>query len=498
MTKLSVSVAVACAIIPGMAKAQDLPRSTPEAQGVASHALFNLVNALESKIDHVHSLMVVRHGNVIAEGWWRPYAADKPHMLFSLSKSFTSTAIGMLQAEGRLSINDTLVKYFPEAKSKDPKNHIDDLRLRDMLCMSTGQSEADIDKIPFVGEHPSKSFLSTPVLHIPGTLWHYNTPSTYMLSYVAQKVTGKTVRDYLGPRLFAPLGMGDPQWDQSSEGVDWGGFGLNLRTEDIAKFGQLLLQRGEFGGKRILPADWVDLATSKQASNGGNPDSDWNQGYGFQFWRCRYGAYRGDGAFCQFMVVMPEQDCVIAVTSGSNDYQGVLNVLFDNLLTELRPVPLPPDKTEEARLAARLKGLTMPPVQTGADSAAGVPVGKAFTFADNEFQLKSLTLSSGGAAPKIRLGMGGADLSFALKPGDWVDVGTIPGRTHPQMGGGLKHVSASGAWVGPHVLKIKLCFDTTPFTDDWTFDFSGGTLKATGQHNVAFGATPPVEVRLRS
>ncbi|MBS1709363.1 MAG: serine hydrolase, partial [Armatimonadetes bacterium] len=474
-----------------------LPRSAPEAQGVSSAAISSFVDALATRIDHVHSVMVVRHGSVIAEGWWTPYAANKPHMLFSLSKSFTSTAIGMLQAEGKLSIEDTLIKHFPEAKSSDPANQLNNLRLRDMLCMSTGQNEADIDKIPFVGDAPSKLFFATPVAHKPGTLWHYNTPATYMLSYTAQKVSGQRLVDYLAPRLFEPLGMGKPQWDQSNEGVDFGGFGLNLRTEDIAKFGQLLLRRGEYNGKRLLPAAWVDLASSRQSNNGSEPNSDWNQGYGFQFWRCQHGAFRGDGAFCQFMVVMPGQDCVVAITSGSNDYQGVLNVVWDTLLPELRPTTLPADAAANSALTKKLKSLVLPPVVAEATPAADLPIGKTFSFAKNDWNLDSVTLMGGGRGPWLSINMAGATMAWNFHSGTWTEGGAFPGSAHPQMGAGSKHVSVSGGWESDHVAKLKVCYDTTPFVDNWTLDFTGGKLKATLKRNVSFGPTDPVVIQLK-
>ena len=132
-----------------------------------------------------------------------------------------------------------------------------------------------------------------------------------MLSAIVQKATGKTVLDYLKPRLFDPLGIEHPTWETSPQGISAGGFGLSIRTEEIARFGQLYLQHGKWDGKQLVPADWVAAATSLQTSNGSNPLSDWDQGYCYQFWRCTHGAYRGDGAFGQYCIVMPEQDAVV-------------------------------------------------------------------------------------------------------------------------------------------------------------------------------------------
>ena len=177
-----------------------------------------------------------------------------------------------------------------------------------------------------------------------------------MLSAIVQKVTGQTVLEYLKPRLFEPLGIEDPKWDTSPQGISLGGYGLYIRTEDIAKFGQLYLQKGKWNGKQIIPKDWVQQATSKQISNGSNPNNDWNQGYGFQFWRCRHGAYRGDGKDGQFCIVLEEQNTVIAITSNTKDMAAELSLVWKHLLPALKDAnkPLPAD----AKVTKQLETLT--------------------------------------------------------------------------------------------------------------------------------------------
>ncbi|HLY74380.1 MAG TPA: serine hydrolase, partial [Planctomycetota bacterium] len=276
-------------------------RTAPEAQGVASAAILSFLEDAD-RIDAMNSFMLVRHGHVIAEGWWGPYDSESNHELYSLSKSFTSTAVGFAVAEGRLSLDDEVLKLFPEDAPPEPSANLKSMRIRDLLTMSAGhqdETSSAADKIT------PKSFLSHPVPHKPGTHFKYNTPASFMLSAAVQKRTGQTLVEYLKPRLFEPLGISRPVWDTNSQGIALGGYGLRVRTEDIARFGQLYLQRGVWQGKQLLPADWIDLATSRQVSNGSNPKSDWEQGYGFQFWRCRHGAYRGDGAFGQYCVVLP-------------------------------------------------------------------------------------------------------------------------------------------------------------------------------------------------
>ena len=316
--------------------AADLPRSSPEAQGVSSSALLAFVEAVDRDIDAMNSVMVVRHGRVVAEGWWSPYDAQSRHSLYSLSKSFTSTAVGLAAAEGKLSVDDPVLKFFPEDAPAEPSKNLKAMRVSDLLRMSTGhQTEPSRPK-----DQPwTKAFLAQPVPNKPGTHFLYNTSATYMLSAIVQKATGMTVLDYLRPRLFEPLGIEHPTWEASPQGITTGGFGLSVRTEDIAKFGQLYLQKGKWDGRQLVPASWVEAATARQTSNGSNPKSDWDQGYGYQFWRCRHGAYRGDGAFGQYCIVLPEQDAVIAITAGVKDMQAVLNLVWDKLLPALKTSP---------------------------------------------------------------------------------------------------------------------------------------------------------------
>jgi CubicO group peptidase (beta-lactamase class C family) len=337
-----------------MAQVAALPRSTPEAQGVFSARIREFIETADREVNSMHSFMLVRHGKVVAEAWWQPESVEKQHVLWSLSKSFTSTAVGLAVAEGKLSIDDPVLKFFPDDAPPEPSANLKAMRVRDLLTMATGhQDEAKLnDETPWV-----QSFLAHPVPHKPGTHFRYNTPGTYMLSAIVQKVTGQTVLEYLTPRLFEPLGIRNPKWDNSPQGISIGGYGLFIRTEDIAKFGQLYLQKGQWQGKQLLPAAWVEQATSKQVSNGSDPNRDWDQGYGFQFWRCRHGAYRGDGKDGQFCIVLPEQDAVVAITANTRDMQGELNVVWDKLLPAFSDAPQKEDPDEQAKLTATIATL---------------------------------------------------------------------------------------------------------------------------------------------
>jgi CubicO group peptidase (beta-lactamase class C family) len=481
---------VAVALLSQAAYATALPRATPESQGIASAGIQALVDEADAKAFGLHSLMIVRHGKVVAEGWWAPYTAEDPHMLFSLSKSFTSTAIGMLQAEGRVNIHDKLHTYFPDEVPADASDNQKNLRLRDLLMMSTGQHKEDVDAIQIMAPDGSgtRQFLAAPVKQKPGTLFYYNTPATFMLSATLQKVTGQTLRDYLVPRLFEPLGIPTPEWDSTPQGYSFGGSGLHLRTEDIAKFGQLLLQRGEWNGRRLVPAEWVDLATSRQVSNGSNPESDWDQGYGFQFWRCIPGFYRADGAFGQYVIVIPEHDTVIAINSGTRDMGGIMKMLWAKLLPELRAAPLPENPAAHAALSARLAALVQP-VTTGAATSplAAQVAGRTYVFDANDAKFESVTLAiAPDGAVTLKARQGGQDKAIAVGHGRWLK-GEFPFSPNSKQ-----PVAASGAWTSDDTYTVQLAQYRTPFIATARLKFAGNQVTVEQSMNVGFGPQKPV------
>jgi CubicO group peptidase (beta-lactamase class C family) len=470
-----------------------LPRSTPEAQGISSAAIQAFVQAADTAIDGMHSVMIVRHGRVVAEGWWGPYDARTPHVLYSLSKSFTSTAVGLAAAEGKLSVNDEVLKFFPEEAPAQPSANLRAMRVRDLLRMSTGhQTEAAL-----FGQVDSsmrsatwvKRFFAHPVPFKPGTHFLYNSPATYMLSAIVQKVTGQTVLDYLEPRLFVPLGIEKPTWVASPEGISAGAYGMSVRTEDIAKFGQLYLQKGTWNGKQIIPAAWVEEATALQTANGSSPRSDWDQGYGYQFWRSRHG-YRGDGAFGQYMLIVPQYDAVVAITSGVRDMQAVMNLVWDKLLPEMKPAPLPANAVAQRELRAKLGALTMRASSGKATSPLASAVsGKWFELVENARGIRavSLDLSSSAPALLVRTADGETRTPFGL--GTWVRnrSGFANGMERMLSVPAQPQVAASGAWTADSVFRVKLVATETPFYSTLDFRFDGDRVVVEGEQNVSFG-----------
>ena len=458
--------------------ATSLPRSSPERQGVSSSSVLGFVEAADSRLDSLHSFMLVRHGNVVAEGWWTPYDAETRHELYSLSKSFTSTAVGLAIAEGKMTINDPVLAAFPDDAPADPSNNLKAMRVRDLLRMSAGhQSEVKLG--PDVLS--PKSFLAHPVPFKPGTHFLYNTPATFMASAMVQKATGQTVLDYLRPRLFEPLGIANPTWDANFQGISLGGYGLSVRTEDIAKFGQLYLQKGKWKGKQLVPASWVEEATALQTSNGSNPKSDWEQGYGYQFWRCRNGIYRGDGAHGQFCIVIPEQDAVVAITSGLGDLQGVLNLVWDKLLPALQADPISEDPDAQRKLQARLKNLAIPrPKGSPSSPILAQVAGKTYAFPSNDRKLESIRVEAGANPGDLAIvtKTDGREQRIEVAGDDW-KKGTISG---PPLG--EKNITAAGAWTADDTYTAKVVLYETPYIVTRTFRFAGDELFLDSKTNV--------------
>lgn len=478
-------VSLLIAVTSSVCLADGLPRSSPEAQGVSSDGILSFVEAADRDIDSLHSFMLVRHGHVVAEGWWSPYEPEAPHMLYSLSKSFTSTAVGLAVAEGKLSIDDEVLKFFPDEAPSEPSKNLQAMRVSDLLRMSTGQD----GEPPRNSDLPwTKSFLQQAVPFKPGTHFLYNTSATYMLSAIVQKATGETVLDFLKPRLFEPLGIERPRWEASPQGVTVGGYGLSVRTEDICGFGQLYLQKGKWHGRQLVPESWIEAATARQTSNGSNPNSDWDQGYGYQFWRSRHGAYRGDGAFGQFCIVLPEQDAVIAITSGVRDMQSVLNLVWDKLLPAVKPSPLAADEVAAGKLQQSLKNLVLRvPEESGAPSQLS---GKRFVFPENDRKLEAIALQSGDKqdGTTLVLRMGGAEQRIACGRGEW-SKGRISWNSFPEQ-----PAAASGAWTADDTYTAKICFYETPFVVTLRLKFSGGDVQVSSETNVGFGPNKAAEL----
>lgn len=454
---------------------ETLVKSAPEAQGVDSAAIAAFLDDVNENVRYLHSFILVRHGQTVAEGYWSPFNPTDPHIMFSLSKSFTSTAVGFAVTEGRLKVTDPVISFFPDELPAEISDNLAAMQVQHLLSMSTGHDE---DTTQYLHDAVDKTwvqaFLARPVTYQPGTHFLYNTGATYMLSAIVQKLTGQTLIEYLTPRLFEPLGIENPLWEVSPQGINTGGYGLSITTRDIARFGQLYLQKGAWEGKQLIPAAWVEEATTSHISNGTDPASDWAQGYAYQFWRCRHGAYRGDGAFGQYCVVMPEQDAVLAITSGLMDMQQVLNLVWKHLLPGMKAEPLPANPTASEALEEKLQSLAITPASGDGNGVVAAEVsGKKFDVAENEWGISEVTFDFAPGGGVLNLVTGDVQSQVTFGYGEWQQGSTT--LFHP----GPRKYAASAAWTDDHTVDLQILYLTPIF----------GTGPSMGVGLIPFGLT---------
>lgn len=343
----------------------EFQRVTPESVGVPSGAVTALLDELYRCGTEMHSFMLLRHGKVYAEGSWKPYRPQVQHIMFSFSKSLTSTAIGFARQEGILSLKEKLVDIFPDKLPENPSENLKKAEIRHLLMMGCGH-ETEIPNLGLGDPDWIKSFLAHPFVYEPGTHFLYNTAGTNLLSAILTRKTGQTLTEFLRPRLMEPLGLTDIPCQPLPDGTEMGGAGCSMTIEDMARFVQFVANRGKWEGRQLLEESWFEEATRKQIENRGagwDGDPDWQQGYGYQFWRCEpEGVFRGDGAFGQYGVVCTGQDAVVVIQSASMQLQAVLTAVWEKLLPAMAEGPLPEDPQALHSLKNRLKRLELNPV----------------------------------------------------------------------------------------------------------------------------------------
>jgi CubicO group peptidase (beta-lactamase class C family) len=457
----------------------DLPRASQREAGICPNSVDAFVSALAAKKLDVHSLMIVRDGHVAVEGWWKPYEPKIRHQLFSLTKSFMSTAVGFAVQEGLVTLDEPVGAVFTEKRIQDRT-----LTLRHLLTMSAGH-----DPAPWMDEFDDwvAGFLDHPRVHEPGTQFLYSTPASCVAGAVVEARSGMDLLQYLTPRLLNPLGIDGSQWERLRGDIVAGGYGLSLTTEEVAKFGLFVLNRGEWQGRRLLQSSWFDEATRFHISNGDDPNNDWNQGYGFQFWRCRHNCFRGDGAFGQFCVAVPAKKAVIVMTSGVGDLQGVLDEVWNHLLPGL-------ETGGQGHIS--LKDLTLA-------GPSGLPSGahlerRRFSLEANDQGLERIEVEANEETASLLLDYGLCDRRITAGFRDWADSGSAVVASI--RGGDLKATpcKAKAAWADSETLSVRTAFVETPFAPTYTVWLSEDECRVTvtGDHSFSHPPEwPPIQGR---
>jgi len=478
-----------------------LPHSNPEMEGVSSAGILRFLDAAGKSRNELHSFIFLRHGKVVAEGWWDPYKPSLRHSLYSASKTFTSTAVGFAVSENRLKLTDRVISFFPNDLPDSVSSNLAELTIRDVLIMSDGMDPEPL-LVPGLTKNWIKGFLATPVKYKPGTVFLYNYMGTFMLSAIIQKVTGQKLVDYLKPRLFDPLGITGMDWEENLMSINTGGWGLRIKTEDMAKLGQLYLQKGKWNGSQVLPESWIEEATKEkifrhpELSQAAKDTSDWEQGYGYQIWRSRHHSYRADGAFGQFILVLPDQDAVVTIQSESPNMQNELNLVWDYLLPAIKKDKLPADPKSDAELRAKLSTLAIvPPSGSYSAYTANKNLNKYFVFEPNSNQIQNITLQIADSICHFSLNTGTDTYTLLFGAGFWKTGQT--NKPGPYQASAAKEnwallspykVAGNFFWKDDQTLVLQLRYIESPHTEIFTCHFDGKQITMDIERSFDYGS----------
>lgn len=395
----------------------DLVSASPESLGIPSQAIIDFLDELRDCRLVMHSAILLRHGKIAAEGYCPPFDRDRKHRMYSVSKSFTSVAVGMMITEGRLSLDTKVADIFPEYIPENPNPYMMEATVRHLLMMAVFNETGsyDWDTQDFV-----QSFFNAPyAMHKPGTVFHYDTSATVTLCGIVEKLSGKPMLEYMRP-LLDELGISQDIWCvETPEGRSWTGSGILATPRDLAKFAQFCLQRGEWNGKQLVSREYMEAATSHQidttVADSGYPNPI---GYGFQFWMLKEGGFSCNGMGSQFAFMMPKYDAILITTAdnqGINNADDLLRQAYYRLLKKVSDGPLPENPEKQAELKERLGSMSIPmPNGKGSSSMEDKISGVRYEFEENLFKFKWMQVDVDGDGYTLTYDKGCGEQSIRL------------------------------------------------------------------------------------
>lgn len=456
-------------------------RVNPASVGIAPKQLMLLYDSLmTSDLTELHHLVVMVDGKIAGELHPRPFGRDDRHTLYSVSKTFVAVAVGLVVDDGLLSVDDTLTKFFPEYSST-----ISGVRIKDMLTMRSGfKTEGGMRNTQ---RHWVDYYLSRPLAAEPGTRYSYDSIETYLLSAVVQKITGKTVLDLLNERVFAPMGIADVEWERCPDGIVTGGWGIYMSAYSQALFGQLLLNRGEWNGRQLVSRKWVDEMMTVHVVRDAND-------YGYQIWLCEYpGAWRADGAFGQYIIVVPGKSMVVVLNqcSRSKGWPERGNI-WNTVVGHCMNCPIETTPAELDSLARYEASASLPLLTGDADNALSRKFdGKEFRLSENRLGWRSLKFNFEKNLLALDIvDAGGRTSTIEMGYNEWLKS-QLAGYPHYSIGAQNRFSGITGpfyagscyAWQPDSTLSAKIHYTNWVTSLLLNFDFSGKTPVITVSEN---------------
>ncbi len=474
-------------------KRQEFVRCTPESVGISSDSVRRFLNRMDDGFTEMHSLMIMRHGKICAEGWWSPYAPGLRHTMMSQTKTFTGTAIGIALKEGILTLHEKIADIFPEYLPENPSSNLLSITIRDLLCMGSGMEEASP-----VDENWLKNFFSTPVVHKPGTAFFYNDSAVTLLSAIIRRKTGMHIKDYLKPRLFDKIGIDADalSWFNVADGTAFGAGGLHCSTEDVLRLMKLYLNGGVWEGERILTEEYVKAATSVQNSTSRNTTlpqglpNDNQYGYGYLMWMSHLpGVYRAEGAFGQITLVDPSRDLILSFTESTRILSPASQESLDRcweFIEEIEPSvhTLPEAEKKAAALQKQLASLSVQRDPYAPFGAFPFP-GKEYTVQGQGVHPENIFYSQLYLSPETAFITGITSFSFCESEPRLIrmtaqinghlcllEIPTDGSRKVQELDEYyVSKVALSGYWKDTHTFSVRFRWIETVFVKELSFRF---------------------------
>lgn len=483
-------------------KTKRIPRAeTAESVGVSSKEVQAFIDDCEKEGIELHSLMVLRHGKVACEAFREPYSADYSHMMYSVSKSVTSIAIGFAVEEGLLSLETKFLDVFPYMRPVKYDPYLEKLNVLHLLTMRSGKSVSpmsDRTKDTWLND-----FVSSPWVSEPGTEFKYISENMYVLCSMIKAVTGQSVTEFLTPRLYEPLGIETPYWETCPSGIETGGWGIFLTLEDLGKFTLCCQQMGIYDGKQVIPRSWIEEGTKALTESTGE-SIDSKCGYGYCFWRCSgENAYRADGMFSQFGIVFEDYDAAFCMQGGNIDEQQTRDCIWRHFAKAFDDNAKPEDAVE-LKITPYEK-LPASPRSILEESIDGMTInfGKAHVLNIMGMPVSILPLAAvfmekdkAGVIDNVKLSFREDRMIMTWTEGD--EMNTIPIGMEGDylwgkiiLGGVAYNTASVGAWTGENTLEVHIRVIETVAERRLVFKFKDG-----GKVDMEPSTVPPSSVML--
>lgn len=442
---------------------------TPEEVGISSRWIENLFRRILGRRFLSHSIVIARHGKVVSEGYFAPFRRNDFHRMYSTSKSFVSTAIGMLIGEGKLSLDDRIVRFFPDKVREPIHPWVAEMTVRDLLVMATPFTDVtySVHRDDWVD-----SFFTTAPSHPSGTYFHYDTSGSFILDVIVERITGKPFLRYLWDVLLSKTGFSENAWCvKSPDGYSWGGSGVQCTTLDLARLAQVYLDHGMVNGEQVLPRDYAEAAVSRQIDNNvsGHIDLLHGHGYGYQIWRTidGFGLYGMGG---QLAIVCPRLGLLMAATSdeqGSDTgYHFLAELFFRELVDQIDAnggaslLPSNPAALSSLRTLTESLACPIPLLGQKKSDAGAKYYGVTYRFREkNTPGLSSLSVTRDGAHGVLHFHSRGEDREIRFGFGQY-DIAPFPETSYfgdtirTPKGSGYRTMSAA-LWTEENKLVIR-------------------------------------------